>query len=209
MHIEYVKRDISRTMDELFSETKKMKGGAQMNFIGWMIIACEITFWLVILIGLLTRYLLRWKRISLLLFALTPLIDVILFIVTAKDVASGANATYAHAMAAVYLGLSIVYGKGMIQWADQQYVYRIQKQGAPPPKTTPSWKSSFQHLLAYAMGSFLLIITIVYIGELHRTTALVVTLSGWTLVLILDFLATRFYVQRDKQATYKEKDSSD
>lgn len=48
-----------------------------MNFVAWMIIVCEVAFWVVIGAGLLTRYVLRLDKIGLFLLALTPVIDLI------------------------------------------------------------------------------------------------------------------------------------
>ena len=103
-----------------------------MNFIAWIIVACEIGFWLVILLGLITRYLFKRERLGFFFLALTPVIDLILLLVTATDLYNGATATQVHAIAAIYLGVSIAFGKSMIRWADERFVYYIQKQGSKP-----------------------------------------------------------------------------
>ncbi len=72
-----------------------------MNFIAWMIVACEIGFWIVIILGLFTRYVLKKNKLGLFFLALTPIIDLILLIITAADLYRGATATAAHAIAAV------------------------------------------------------------------------------------------------------------
>lgn len=85
-----------------------------MDFIAWTIIACEIGFWVVILAGLITRYVFNKKRLGLFFLALTPVIDLLLLVVTATDLYNGAVATQVHAIAAIYLGVSIAFGKSMI-----------------------------------------------------------------------------------------------
>ena len=48
-----------------------------MNFIVWLIIFCEVAFWVVILLGLVTRYIFKLKKLGLFFLALTPVIDLI------------------------------------------------------------------------------------------------------------------------------------
>ena len=107
-----------------------------MNFIAWTIIACEIGFWVVILLGLITRYIFKRERLGFFFLALTPVIDLILLIVTATDLYNGATATQIHAIAAIYLGISIAFGKSMIRWADEKFLYYIRKQGTKPVRKT-------------------------------------------------------------------------
>ena len=73
-----------------------------MNFIGWIIVACEIAFWIVIILGLVTRYIVKKPKLGFLLLALTPVIDMILLIVTGLDLYNGATATAVHGIAAIY-----------------------------------------------------------------------------------------------------------
>ena len=57
---------------------------------------CEIAFWFVILLGLVTRYILNQQTLGLFFLALTPIIDLILIITTVVDLMNGAmylNAT--------------------------------------------------------------------------------------------------------------------
>ena len=52
--------------------------------IKWIIVA-EIAFWIVIIAGLFARYIMKWKKTSMLLFMLTPLIDLALIALTVVD----------------------------------------------------------------------------------------------------------------------------
>ena len=47
--------------------------------------SCEITFWIVIILGLVTRYVFKKQTLGLVLLALTPVIDILLLIVTGVD----------------------------------------------------------------------------------------------------------------------------
>ena len=92
-----------------------------MNFIAWMIVACEVAFWIVIILGLAIRYIFKKNRLSIFFFALTPLIDLLLLVLTSYDLYRGATATIAHGIAAIYIGVSVAYGKSMINWADSRF----------------------------------------------------------------------------------------
>ena len=170
-----------------------------MNFVAWTIVACEIGFWVVILLGLITRYLFKRERLGFFFLALTPVIDLLLLIVTATDLYNGATATQAHAIAAVYLGISIAFGKSMIRWADERFQYYIQRQGTKPVRKTGwaharhSMKGSLQHLLAFMIGAALLVIMVYLIDDASRTEALSATLKVWALVLGIDFVISVSY----------------
>lgn len=89
-------------------------GLSVLNLVAWFIVACEIAFWVVIILGLVTRYVLKRNRLGMFFLALTPVIDLLLLVVTTVDLYRGAVATMAHAIAAVYIGVSIAFGKSMI-----------------------------------------------------------------------------------------------
>lgn len=170
-----------------------------MNFIAWTIIACEIGFWVVILAGLITRYLFNRKRLGLFFLALTPVIDLLLLIVTATDLYNGATATQVHAIAAIYLGISVAFGKSMIRWADERFVYYIKKQGSKPKRKTGwdhakhSFKGSLQHVLAFIIGGAFLVIMIYLINDPTKTEALSGMLKLWALILGIDFVISISY----------------
>ncbi|MGM0948413.1 MAG: hypothetical protein ACQEWT_06125 [Bacillota bacterium] len=170
-----------------------------MNGIAWMIVFCEIAFWVVIVLGLAVRYLFKQPRLGLLFFALTPIIDLILLAATAVDLYRGASATAAHGIAAVYIGISIAFGKQMIQWADQRFQYYVAKQGAKPLKrygmdhAKHYAKGWIRHVLAYLIGAGLLAGMIYFINDTARTEALSGILKIWTVVIGIDFLFTASY----------------
>ncbi|CAM4134505.1 hypothetical protein [Lederbergia lenta] len=170
-----------------------------MNLVAWMIIACEIGFWIVILGGLITRYIFKKKKLGLFLLALTPVIDLILLIITGIDLHRGAIATQAHAIAAVYIGVSIAFGKSMIEWADERFLYYVTKQGPKPLKrdgfehAKHGFKGWLKHVIAYGIGSAILIGLIFYIDNKEQTEALSSTWKVWSLVLGIDFLISASY----------------
>ncbi len=165
-----------------------------MNLIGWLIIASEIGFWVFIALGLVTRYVFKANKLGLFFLALTPLIDLILLVTTSVDLFRGSTATMAHAIAAVYIGVSVAFGKSMIEWADVRFQYYITRQGRPPKKRVGMdyakhyFKSWGQHVLAYVIGAGFLAILIFFISDPSRTEALDKVLKLWTLVLGIDFV---------------------
>ncbi|RKD25796.1 hypothetical protein BEP19_02325 [Ammoniphilus oxalaticus] len=165
-----------------------------MNFVAWMIIASEIGFWIVIVLGLVTRYVLKRNKLGLLLLALTPVIDLILLLATSVDLYRGATATTMHALAAVYIGVSIAYGKSIIQWTDERFRYYVTREGAKPIQrfgmdyAIHYLKSWGRHVLAYLIGAGLLTGMVYLIHNPSRTEALIGALKVWTLALGIDFV---------------------
>ena len=165
-----------------------------MNAIAWMIVASEIGFWIVIIAGLVVRYVFARGKLGLILLASTPVIDLILLIATSVDMYRGATATTAHALAAVYIGVSIVFGKSMIAWADERFRYYITKQGPKPLKrigidyAKHYMKSWFKHVLSYLIGAGILVGLIYWIHDPSRTEVLDGVLKVWTIVLGIDLV---------------------
>src|SRR5699024_4467850 len=101
----------------------------RLNIVAWMIVADEIAFWIVIILGLIARYLFRRDRLGMFFLAMVPVVDVILLITAGLDIYYGTIPSTVHAIAAVYLGVSIAFGKNMINWADERFRYYIAKEG--------------------------------------------------------------------------------
>ncbi|KQL52760.1 hypothetical protein AN964_03990 [Heyndrickxia shackletonii] len=170
-----------------------------MSSVGWMIVFCEIAFWVVIILGLVARYIFKQKRLGMILLALTPLVDVILLITAGIDLYRGEAATKAHAIAAVYIGVSIAFGKSMIGWADQRFQYYVTKQGEKPRKrygieySKHYFKGWIRHLVAYIIGVGILAGLIFWINDTSRTEALSGIAKIWSLVLGIDLLIAITY----------------
>ena len=153
----------------------------------------------------MTRYIFKRERLgsSFLHFTCHRLV---LLIVTATDLYTGATATQIDAIAAIYLGVSIAFGKSMIRWADEKFLYYIQRKGTKPVRKTGfaharhSMKGSLQHILAYVIGAAFLASMIYYIDDPSRTEALFGTLKIWTLVLGIDIAISITYFIWPRQA---------
>ncbi|MFD0713894.1 hypothetical protein [Paenibacillus sp. GCM10027626] len=160
-----------------------------------IIIGCEIGFWLFVLAGLLFRYIFRQQRMGAILLLCTPIVDLILLITTVLDLRNGADATFIHGLAAIYIGVSIAYGHQMIRWADVRFAHRFA--GGPPPPEKVKYgaeharrerKGWLLHLLAFVVGSGLLLGMIALVGDKERTEALLRTITMWLAIVGIDFL---------------------
>ncbi|MDQ0195858.1 hypothetical protein [Paenibacillus wynnii] len=170
-----------------------------MNIAAWSIIISEIAFWIVILMGLITRYILNREKLGFVLLALTPVIDCILLVVTSIDLHRGSTATTAHALAAIYIAVSLVFGKSMIHWADERFRYLVTKEGSKPVRkqgiefAKHYFKSWIKHVIAFLIGAGILFGLITYIDDPTRTEALSSVLQIWSIVLGFDFIITVTY----------------
>jgi hypothetical protein len=170
-----------------------------------LIIAAEITFWLMLVAGLAARYLLRRQRLGMALLAATPVVDLALLAATTMDLRQGGEAAMPHALAAVYIGVSVAWGKQMVSWADARFAHRFA--GGPLPDRPPSTgrehatrqrREWLRHVTAWATGTALLGIGVLVVGDLDRTQALLSTAALWTLVLTVDFLISFSYTLRPR-----------
>ncbi|RZT88646.1 hypothetical protein EV383_5590 [Pseudonocardia sediminis] len=108
-----------------------------------VIIACEVAFWVFLLGGLAARYLLRRRRLSSALLVAVPLVDVILLVVAAIDLATGGTPGTVHGLAAVYLGLSVTFGPSVVAATDVRFAHRFA--GGPPPSRPQGRAEKVRH----------------------------------------------------------------
>ncbi|MFE9704116.1 hypothetical protein [Streptomyces sp. NPDC005930] len=100
-----------------------------------LIIACEVGFWVLLALGLGARYLLKWRRTSVFLLLCEPVLELVLFAVTAYDLKNGAEPGWEHGLAALYIGYTVAYGHYTIRWLDGHAAHRLA--GGPPPVKPP------------------------------------------------------------------------
>jgi hypothetical protein len=114
---------------------------SQPAYLYWLIVGCEVTFWLLLVLALFVRYLLQRSQLSrALLFAL-PAVDMMLLAFTALDLRAGTPATFAHGLATAYVGFTIAFGSVVVGWADQRFAHWFAS--GPPPVTIPThgWRA--------------------------------------------------------------------
>lgn len=152
------------------------------------IVVCELAFWVAILGGLVARYLLRRPRLGAGLLILAPVIDVVLLAFVALDLIGGGTASWQHGLAAIYIGISVAYGKRMVAWADVRFAHRFA--GGPAPErlmgtryTIKCWRDVLRTGLAVVIAAAILGAIILLVNDSERTWAL----SGYFRILGIIF----------------------
>jgi hypothetical protein len=165
-----------------------------------LIVGCEVAFWVLLVLGLAARYLLRARRLSSALLVCVPLVDVVLLAASVIDLRNGAQGTPAHGLAAIYIGVSVAFGHQMIRWADQRFAHRFAGGPAPvrPPKTGRAHAAYergqwLRHLLAYAVAAGVLGVFTLLVGDVAKTTKLWAVMAPWAIVLVIDFVISFSY----------------
>lgn len=142
-----------------------------------IIVACEVGFWVLILAGLVARYPLKMRRLGLVLLALTPVVDLVLLAATAIDLSRGSTATFAHGLAAIYLGISVSYGHKMIGWADIRFAHHFADGPAPTKRygsayTAECWRDMVRTIIGVAIAAGVLWLLITISADPQRSSAL-------------------------------------
>ena len=109
------------------------------TYLDWLIVACEILFWLVLVLALLARYWLRREQLSRVLLFCLPGIDLLLIAFTAFDLKGGASATFAHGLAAAYVGFTVAFGSIVVRWTDERFAHWLASGPAPSTAPTRGW----------------------------------------------------------------------
>lgn len=152
-----------------------------------VIVACEIAFWLVVATGLVLRYAARRPKQGWVVLTLVPVIDIVLAVAVAADLASGGTATMAYSLATFYLGFSLAYGQRMVAWADARFAHRFANGPAPTRPigkayTRQCWSDVVRTGLACLLAAGLAWVLIAWGDDAQRTDALHATYS-WALVI--------------------------
>lgn len=152
-----------------------------------LIVACEVAFWVLLAAGLAFRYPLRMPRTGLALLLCEPLLELVLFAVTAIDLRHGAEPDWRHGLAAVYIGFTVGLGHSTITWADARIAHRFA--GGPPPVRPPKygtaravheWKVAGRWILASVVAIALLQAAVWYVGDGGGTGSL----RAWQLRMV-------------------------
>lgn len=168
--------------------------------ITFLIILAEICFWIFILLGLVTRYTFKKEKLSIWLLGATPLIDLMLLVFTVFDLKNGKEATLVHALAAIYIGVSVAFGKQMIRWADIKFQYYFLKIDNRPEKLFGMERGKkeiggfFKHLIAYFIGATIIVGMNYFLSNATDTEKLLDTLRTWSIILAIDFLISVSYL---------------
>lgn len=104
-----------------------------------LIVGCEIAFWVVLVLSLAVRYIFHQEVASRWLLRSLPLIDLLLLAFTAMDLKAGTTATFAHGLAAAYVGFTLAFGTIAIRWADAHFAHRFASGPAPAKAPSGGW----------------------------------------------------------------------
>ncbi|MFB8403785.1 hypothetical protein [Streptomyces sp. NPDC055912] len=150
-----------------------------------LIVVCEVGFWVLLAAGLATRYLLKMPRTGIALLLCEPLLEVLLLVVTAIDLKNGADPSWKHGLAALYIGYTVGHGHRTVKWLDGHAAHRFG--GAPRPPKAPRYgmararhegKVWLGSVTAAAVASGLLLLAALYVGDDGNTDSL----YGWIFV---------------------------
>lgn len=110
----------------------------------WAILGAEAAFWILLFGGLAVRYLLRQRRLSTIMLIGVPVVDLVLLVLTAVDLAAGEKPNLTHTLATIYLGFTVAFGHSLITKADAWFSHRFA--GGPAPVKRP--KAGPEHVRA-------------------------------------------------------------
>jgi hypothetical protein len=132
-----------------------------------VIVACEIGFWVILLAGLVARYVLRRPGLGGALLLCVPLVDLVLITVSVIDLRIGGTAGLMHSLAAVYLGLTVAFGPELVRRADDWFAHRFDN-GPEPARSSGNvgdqWKM-WSRCLAALMISAGLTLCMYFLAE--------------------------------------------
>jgi hypothetical protein len=175
-----------------------------------VIAGCEIGFWVLLAAGMVTRYLLRRPKAGLVLLAGVPLVDVVMLVAGVMDLHNGAAPSYKHSLAAIFIGCSVGFGHQTIAWADRWAAHLLA--GAPRPAKPPKGGRArairerqgwYRHLLAWAIGSGLMLLGTLLSGGLEKSGVLLQPAVTWTIVLVIDGFVS-FSYSLDGKSEHKQ-----
>ncbi|MFF6776081.1 hypothetical protein ACFY8W_21320 [Streptomyces sp. NPDC012637] len=176
-----------------------------------LIVICEVGFWVLLAAGLATRYGLKMPRTGLALLLCEPLLEVVLLVVTAIDLKNGADPSWKHGLAALYIGYTVGHGHRTVKWLDGHAAHRLG--GGPPPVKPPRYgMARARHegrvwlgsLVGGAVATVLLLAAMAYVGGDGDTSSLKSWMYGaWRAVGIHGLIALSYALWPKKEPAGK------
>ncbi|MFF5762102.1 hypothetical protein ACFY8F_06195 [Streptomyces tanashiensis] len=172
-----------------------------------LIVLCEVGFWVLLAAGLATRYLLKMPRTGMALLLCEPLLEIVLLVVTAIDLKNGADPSWKHGLAALYIGYTVGHGHRTVKWLDGHAAHRLGG-GPPPPKPPKYGMARARHegaiwlgtLVGGAVATALLLLAMAYVGDDGNTDGLRSWMFGaWRAVGIHGLIALSYLVWQKKE----------
>ncbi|AQT74957.1 hypothetical protein B1K54_27890 [Streptomyces sp. fd1-xmd] len=157
----------------------------------YLIILCDILFWVLLAAGLAARYVKGWKRLGGGILLCVPLLDVVLLGATVISLKGGAEVGIWHGLSAAYLGFTVAFGHDTLRWADEKFGRRFGGVPETPrevlygrDRVMREWRSWLRFLLAYTVSCALLIGMTWFVGGVERGALLLAWLNPLTKILI-------------------------
>ncbi|MCC2336107.1 hypothetical protein [Cellulomonas wangsupingiae] len=161
-----------------------------------LVITCEVAFWVFLAAAVVARYVLRRRRLSTVLLLCEPLIEVVLLVATVTDLLRGAEATWTHGLAALYLGFTVAFGRYTVHKVDGWVAWRLFDGPRPPrvpsggrAKVVHEWKLWLRVLLAWAVAVAVLGVLLLIADDPAQRQVLLGWAGRATLVMGIWFLA--------------------
>jgi hypothetical protein len=138
---------------------------SEFSYLYWLIIGCEVAFWVVLGLALTARYVFQRHAISRVLLLALPAVDLLLLLFTALDLRAGTPATFAHGLATAYVGFTVAFGPVLVRWADQHFAHWFAR-GPRPAGAARGWRAVRQELELWLRSIVAWIITAVLLSAL-------------------------------------------
>lgn len=155
--------------------------GTEKPVLVTLIIACEVGFWALLAGGLALRYLAKMPRLGAAVLLCEPLLELVLLVVTTLDLRGGAEPSWKHGLAALYIGYTVSYGHYTVKWLDGHAAYRLAAGPRPAgagygrARAVHEWKLLVRTVVAAAVAIGLLQAAAWYVGGSGDTGSL----RGW------------------------------
>lgn len=177
---------------------------------------CEVGFWVLVIGGLCLRYLARMRRASTITLALLPVLDIVLIAAVALDLHRGGDVEFAHRLAGIYLGWTVVFAHSTVAWLDVRFAHRFAGGPAPvkPPKTGPqAYRNEIRGFVKWLCAAAIaLVITyaLAYtVADSEQAAALKTVIQPLGVITFFWFVTGPLWVLGSKTAGTKSSSSKD
>ena len=160
-----------------------------------LVIACEVAFWVFLAAAIVARYVLRRRRLSTVLLLCEPLVEVVLLVATVVDLLRGAEATWTHGLAALYLGFTVAFGRYTVEKVDGWVAWRFFDGPRPPrppaggrAKVVHEWRLWLRVVVAWAVSLVVLGVLLLLAGDDAQRQVLLGWAGRATLVMVVWFV---------------------